>query len=180
VKVTSGAQPGSAAHPATMIVRCAGTGSAWTLDVGPGAASSQQPHVGYHAGPAAAVPIFAEQHFPHPRARVPAPSPGSYAGPFSAISPSAAAFIDWCPACGPGTAPWDPVTGSGASLRREPNVGGLNQPEAASFVSPRLGWVVGIENHHNATGITSQHQRIVVTEDAGRTWHTQYTSPSTG
>jgi hypothetical protein len=65
---------------------------------------SQQPHVGYHAGPAGAVPIFAEQYFPHRGVHVFAPSPGSYAGPFSAISPSAAAFIDWCPACGLGTA----------------------------------------------------------------------------
>jgi Photosynthesis system II assembly factor YCF48 len=180
VKATPGAKPGPAGHPATMIVQCAGPGSAWAVDVGPGAASSQQPHVGYHAGPARAVPIFAEQYFPPPGARVPAPSPGSYAGPFSAISPSAAAFIDWCPACGPGTAPWDLATRSGARLTREGNVGGLNRPEAASFLSPRLGWVVGIVNHHNATGITSQYQRIVFTKDAGHTWQIQYTSPSTG
>jgi hypothetical protein len=160
-----------------MIVQCAGTGSAWALDVGPGAESSQQPHVGYHAGPGGAVPIFAEQYFPHPGAGVRADSPGSYAGPFSAISPSAAAFIDWCPACGPGTAPWDLVTGSGAALARKGNFGGLNQPEAASFVTAQLGWVAGIVNHHNATGITRQDQLIVATNDGGRTWHIQYTSP---
>jgi hypothetical protein len=106
-------------------------------------------------------------------------SPGSYAGPFSAISASAAAFIDCCPACGPGTAPWDLVTGSGASVARQGNVGELNHPEAASFLSPQLGWVVGVVYHHNATGITSQYQRIVCTDDAGRTWRIQYTSPKT-
>jgi hypothetical protein len=176
-QATAGVTPIAARYPYTMIVQCAGTGSAWALDIGPGAASSQQPHVGYHAGPAGAVPIFAEQYFPHPDAHVRTNSPGSYAGPFSAISPSAAAFIDWCPACGPGTAPWDLVTSSGASLTRKGNVGGLNNPEAASFLSPQLGWVAGIVNHYNATGIISQDQRIVFTNDAGRTWHVQYTSP---
>jgi hypothetical protein len=160
-----------------MIVQCAGGSSAWALDVGPGAAMSQQPHAGYHASPAGAVPVFAEQYFPHPGAGVRTASPGSYAGPFSAISPAAAAFIGWCPACGPGTAPWDLVTGSGASLAREGNVGGLTDPGAASFVSPQLGWVAGVVSHYNATGITRQDQRIVVTEDGGRTWRTQYTSP---
>jgi photosystem II stability/assembly factor-like uncharacterized protein len=177
VQVTAGIAPISARYPYTMIVQCAGTGSAWALDIGPGAASSQQPHVGYHASQAAAAPIFAEQYFPHPGAEVRAGSPGSYAGPFSAISPSAAAFIDWCPACGPGTAPWDLVTGSGAFPAREGNVKGLNHPAAASFLSTQLGWVIGIVNHYNATGITGQNQRIVVTKDAGRTWHIQYTSP---
>lgn len=177
-QVTAGVTPISARYPYTMIVQCAGTSSAWALDIGPGAASSQQPHVGYHAGPAGAAPIFAEQYFPHPGARARTDSPGSYAGPFSAISPAAAAFIDWCPACGPGTAPWDLVTGSGASRARERNVGGLNDPAAASFVSPKLGWVAGIVNHYNATGITRQDQRIVVTDDGGRTWRIQYTSPT--
>jgi hypothetical protein len=103
-QVTAGVTPISARYPYTMIVQCAGGSSAWALDVGPGAAMSQQPHAGYHAGPAGAVPIFAEQYFPHPGARVGTDSPGSYAGPFSAISPAAAAFIGWCPACGPGSA----------------------------------------------------------------------------
>ena len=176
VQATAAVTPISATYPYTMIVQCAGTGSAWALDIGPGAAVSQQPHAGYHAGPAGTGPIFAEQYFPHPGATVHANSPGSYAGPFSAISSSAAVFIDWCPACGPGTARWDLATSSGASLTREGNVGGINDPQAASFVSPQLGWVAGIVNHYNATGITSQDQRIVFTNDAGRTWHVRYTS----
>ena len=179
-QVTVGVAPLSAGYPATMIVQCADAGSAWALDVGPGAAMSQQPHVGYHAGPAGAVPIFAEQYFPHPGARVAAASPGSYAGPFSAISPSAAAFIDWCPACGPGTgtAPWDLVTGSGAALVREGNVGGLTDPEAASFLSPQLGWVAGVVTSYSGTGHFRQYLRIVFTNDTGRTWHIQYDSPA--
>ncbi len=177
-QVTAGVAPPSPGYPATMIVQCAGAGSAWALDVGPGAAMSQEPHVGYHAGPAGAVPIFAEQYFPHPGVRVAAESPGSYAGPFSAISPSAAAFIDWCPACGLGTAPWDLVTGSGASLTREGNVGGLTDPEAASFLSPQLGWVAGVVTSYSGAGLFHQRQRIVFTDDAGRTWQVQYVSPA--
>jgi len=178
-QVTAGTQPPSAGDPATMIVQCAGQESAWALDVGPGAAMSQEPHVGYHAGAAGAVPIFAEQYFPHPGVHVAAGSPGSYAGPFSAISPSAAAFIDWCPACSDvGTAPWDLVTGSGASLIREGNVGGLTDPEAASFLSPQLGWVAGVVTSYSGTGHFSQRLRIVFTDDAGRTWHLQYDSPA--
>jgi hypothetical protein len=177
VQAAAGVKPASAGYPATMIVQRAGAGSAWALDVGPGAGMSQQPHVGYHAGPAGAVPIFAEQYFPHPGVSVLADSPGSYAGPFSAISPSASAFIDWCPPCGPGTAPWDLVPGSGASLTREGNVGGLNQPEAASFLSPELGWVAAIVTELHPPSRPRQYQRIVFTDDAGRTWHVLYTGP---
>jgi photosystem II stability/assembly factor-like uncharacterized protein len=178
-QATAGIAPISARYPYTMIVQCTGDGSTWAVDVGPGAASSQQPHVGYYASQAGAVPIFAEQYFPHPGARVSAESPGAYAGPFSAISPSTAAYIDECAPCGQGTAPWDLVTGSGASLTREGNVGELNYPEAAAFLSLQVGWVVGVVNHFNATGITGQYQRIVFTDDAGRTWHIQYTGPNT-
>jgi hypothetical protein len=179
-QATAGVTPASAGDPYIMIVQCADTGSAWALDVAGGGGSSQEPHVGYHAGAAGAVPIFAERYFPHPGVRVRADSPGSYAGPFSAISPSAAAFIDYCPACAPGdgTAPWELVTGSGASLTREGNVGELNDPEAASFLSPRLGWVVGVVSHI-APGRNTDHQRIVFTDDGGRTWRIQYTGPKT-
>ena len=44
-------------------------------------------------------------------------------------------------------------------------------------MSPHLGCVVGIANHYNATGITSQYQRSVVIDDAGRTSRIQYTGP---
>jgi photosystem II stability/assembly factor-like uncharacterized protein len=175
--VSAGYPTGLALTPlgAMMIVQCAGAGSAWALDVGELGTMEKQPYVGYHAGPAGAVPIFADQYFPQPG--VPAPGPGPYAGPFSAISPSAAAFIGWCAPCGPGpgTAPWDLVTGSGASLTPEGNVGGLNEPEAASFVSPQLGWVIGLVISNSGTGVPLQRQRILVTDDAGRAWHDQYT-----
>lgn len=162
-----------ASRPYVMIVECAGTGSAWGLDIGPGAASNQRPHVGFHAGPAGAAPIFAEGYFPYPGVIVHAPSPGGYPGPFSAISASTAIYIGWCAACsGPIALPWDLATRNGAVLRREGILGGLTLAHAAAFLTPALGWVTGTR-----VGYRHQRQRIVSTSDGGRTWQIDYTSP---
>jgi Photosynthesis system II assembly factor YCF48 len=163
--------------PPTMVVECAGSGAVWAVDEGPGGEMSQQPHVGYHADQAGAAAIFAENYFEKPGAYR-AQSPGSEAGPFSAISPSVAAFIDYCPACGTGAAPWDMATGSGAHLTREGNVSGVALPEAVSFVSPMTGWVAG-EQDVFTRGSVKRQQRIVFTADGGRTWHVQYAGPWT-
>jgi hypothetical protein len=152
----------------TMFVQCAGPGSVWGLDIGEGAASSQQPHLGYHGSPTGASAIFAEQYFPHPGVQVQAESPGSYAGPLSAISPSTAAFIDSCSACSAqGTAPWALATDSGATLIREGTVAGINTPIAASFLSSQLGWVVGI-SEIGGKAVT----QIVQTRNGGLSWQT--------
>jgi photosystem II stability/assembly factor-like uncharacterized protein len=166
-----------AGFTASMIVQCAGDGSAWALSFGPGAAMSQQPHVGYHADAAGATAIFAEQYFPGPNP--PGRAPGSYSGPFSALGPSAAVFIDYCPACGPGTAPWDTATNSGATLTVNGNIGKVNVPEAASFLSAQAGWVAGTAREFTDNGKTRQQQRIVATTDGGRTWQLQYATPWT-
>jgi hypothetical protein len=174
--VTAGPAPPSPGATALMTVQCAGPQSAWALDIGPGAAMSQEPHVGYYAGPAGAVPLFAEQYFPHQGVSVQTSSPGSYAGPISAISSTSAAFIDWCPACGPGSVPWDLVTGAGTAVVREGNAGQLTQPESASFLSARLGWVVGVVTKYPDSGPPRQFQFIIRTSDGGRTWRVLYTS----
>jgi photosystem II stability/assembly factor-like uncharacterized protein len=153
----------------TMLVQCA-TGSAWALDVGPGAAMSQEPHIGYHATPAGATAFFAENYFPHPGVRVSFQSPGSYAGPMSAISSSEAVFIDWCPACGYGTAPWGLAVGGGTKLRSEGSaVGGINQAFGASFLSASQGWVVG--NRRSGQSIAGC---ILHTANGGGAWTVQY------
>jgi photosystem II stability/assembly factor-like uncharacterized protein len=162
---------------AEMSVQCAGDGSAWALSIGPGAAMSQQPHIGYHADAAGTTGIFAEQYFPGPNP--PGRAPGSYAGPFSVLSPSAAAFIDYCPACGPGTAPWDLATDSGATLTVEGNVGKVNHPQAASFLSAQVGWVAGTATEYTDAGQARSQQRIVATTDGGRTWQLEYATPWT-
>ena len=109
----------------------------------------------------------------------PGRAPGSYAGPFSALSPSAAVFIDFCPACGPGTAPWDLATGAGATLAVKGNVGKVNIPQAASFASAQAGWVAGSAREFTSGGKTRSQQRIVATTDGGRTWQVQYATPWT-
>ena len=166
-----------AGYTAEMEVQCAGDGSAWALSIGPGAAMSQQPHIGYHADAAGATAIFAEQYFPGPNP--PGRAPGSYSGPFSALSSSAAVFIDYCPACGPGTAPWDLATGSGATLTVKGNVGQVNVPQAASFLSAQAGWVAGTARQFTDKGKSRQQQRIVATTDGGRTWQVEYATPWT-
>jgi len=171
--VTAGPKPPSVGSVASMSVQCAGRGDAWALDIGPGAAMNQEPHIGYYASGSGAVPLFAEQYFPHSGVSVTTQSPGSYSGPVSAISPTSAAFLDWCPACGPGTVPWGLVTGT--TLTREGNVAGLTQPQSASFLSPQLGWVAGTFTRFGRT-TTRVYQRIVWTGNGGRTWRVLYSS----
>jgi photosystem II stability/assembly factor-like uncharacterized protein len=170
----AGPGPGAAGGGYTMFVQCGG-GSAWGLDVGPGAAMSQMPHLGYHAGPDGALPIFAEQYFPHPGVRVTVSSPGPYAGTLSAISASVAAYVDWCTACGYGTVPWALASESGAVLAAKGNVGGLTQPEAASFLSPSVGWVVGVETDYRNPSRPVSRPRVVGTDDGGASWQVLYT-----
>jgi photosystem II stability/assembly factor-like uncharacterized protein len=169
-QVTAGPRPDQAAQPYTMLVQCAGPSSVWGLDIGYGVASNQQPHVGYYASQGAAMPLFAEQYFPHPGVSVTAAAPGAYAGVLSAISPASAAYVDWCGPCGAqGTAPWDLAANSG-HLTKKGDVGGLTYATGASFLTPGQGWVVGeVWGTHDV-------QRIVHTADGGATWQVQYSS----
>ncbi len=163
---------------AAMSVECASDGTAWAVSAGPGAAMSQQAHVAYHADQRGATALFAEQYFRTQGAKPAAKSPGSAAGPFSAVSGSTAAFIDSCSACGYGTAPWAMATGSGAALTAKGNVGGgITDPRAASFTSARGGWVAGVAGQWNAAGSSREQQRIVATSDGGRTWKVMYAGP---
>jgi photosystem II stability/assembly factor-like uncharacterized protein len=167
-------------YTAGMVVECANNGAAWAERVGPGAAMSQEPHVGYYADQSGASPIFAEQYFQNAGGKPVAQSPGSVAGAFSSLSSSAAVFIDNCTACGTGTAPWDLATNSGATLTKEGNVGDITEAGAASFQSPEDGWVTGAyQAYSSATGRTQTQSRIVATTDGGHTWHVQWASPWT-
>lgn len=174
----AGAAPGhrDAGYPFTMTVQCAGPTAAWGLDTGFGAASSQQPHIGYHAGPAGTLAIFAEQYFPHPGITVTATAPGGDAGMLSAISPTSAVYIDFCAACGYGTAPWDLATASGSALQHRGNVAGITRAEGASFLTPSTGWVVGALTKYSSGGRARSQQKILYTGDGGRTWRVQYSA----
>jgi hypothetical protein len=179
--LTSMAGTTGAGYPAEMSVECADGGSAWALRTGPGAAMSQNPHVGFHANQSGATAIFAEQYFQTQGSGPAANSPGSDAGPFSAIDSATAAFVDWCSACGYGTAPWDIAAKSGAVLVKKGNVGAITYPQAASFLSAQAGWVAGTDTVYptSDTGKPRTQARIVATADGGRTWHVQYAGPWT-
>lgn len=169
--------PSDAGYPFTMIVQCAGPSSAWGLDIGRGAAMNQQPHIGYHAGPAGATPIFAEQYFPHPGITVTADSPSGYSGTLSAISATAAAYIDFCPACGYGTAPWVLATAAGSALQHKGNVADITRANGASFLTASTGWVVGALTRDSPGGQARSQEKIMHTNDGGLTWQVQYTEP---
>jgi photosystem II stability/assembly factor-like uncharacterized protein len=174
---TGSAGSAGSSYTAGMVVECTNDGAAWALRVGPGAAMSQEPHVGYFANQAGATPIFAEQYFQNPGGKPVAQAPGSVAGPFSALSSSAAVFIDSCSACGAGTAPWDVATNSGATLTKEGNVGAITTPQAASFMSAQVGWVTGQDAVFPSSGKPQYQERIVATTDGGHTWHVQWAGP---
>jgi hypothetical protein len=161
---------------AVAVVQCAGSAAAWAELIGPGVASSQQPHVGYHTSGGPWAPFFAEQYFVQPGGPVSARSPGSLAGPFSAVSPTEAVFIDYCSACGYGTAPMDLARDGGALLQPRGNVGGLTNPGAAAFVTLDDGWVAGLRTTYHASGPPTEVSRIVHTADGGRTWQVQYSA----
>jgi photosystem II stability/assembly factor-like uncharacterized protein len=161
---------GTATSPSFMFVQCA-SGSAWALDIGPGAASSQQPHIGYYAQPGtAAGPLFAELYFQSPGSPRLPEAAGAYAGPMSVISTGEATFIDSCAPCGRGygTVPWLIATAHGG-LSRRGDVADLSQAAGASFLTSSVGWVVGGLN--NGSAIT---ERIMHTDDGGRSWQVQY------
>jgi hypothetical protein len=165
---------GGAGQPYLMTLQCAGPDSVWAQDLGTGAAMMHEPVIGYRGGPGGTAPIFAEQYFPHQGVTVAANSPGTEPGPMSAISPATAIVIGSCPPCGDGTAPWDLLTAAGAVITPRGNIGGLNEAAAASFLTPQLGWVVGDSTDFSHPANPVQRQRIVMTSDGGRSWHTEY------
>lgn len=157
-----------------MDVQCAGAGSVWAQDTGLIAGMNQAPQVGYYADRSGSVPLFASRIFPRPRVPVRTGSepPGPDGGPLAAISPTSAVFSGYCPACGLGSVSWNLVTGT--AVARDGDVTGIEQAEAASFVSPQRGWVLGVVIRPGRKG--SFQQRIIGTTDGGRTWRVLYRS----
>jgi hypothetical protein len=72
---------------------------------------------------------------------------------------------------GYGAAPLELVTGGGAGLSSQGNVGGLTQPLGVAFVSSSQGWVIGTDQ----TQPGQQGDYVIeATSDGGRTWTRQY------
>jgi photosystem II stability/assembly factor-like uncharacterized protein len=159
--------------PDITVLECAGGNAAWVLFLGYGAALGHAPYLAYASQDARNWRVLFEEPYIESGARpqVHAPAgPGSYPGPFSAISPDAAAFVGFSPPVGYGVAPLELVTASGASLSKAGNVGGISQAYGAAFISTSQGWVVG-------KNLQTGDYAIEATADGGRTWTRQYLTP---
>jgi len=156
--------------PDTTVLECAGGNAAWVQFLGYGAALGHAPYLAYATQDARNWRAVLEESYIESAVRpeVHAPEgPGSYPGPFSAISPVAAVFVGYDPPLGYGAAPVDLVSSGGATLTSEGNVGGVSVPEAAAFISPSQGWVVG-------ETLPSGDFVIETTANSGHTWTQQY------
>jgi len=153
------------------VLQCAGNGAAWgawVLFLGQGAALGHSPYLAYALQNAhTARPLFEEAYMESAaRPQVHAPDgPGSYPGPFSAISPDSAVFVGFDPAVGYGAAAVMTVTGAG--LSKQGDISGISQAYGVTFASDTHGWVVG---QNARTGEYS----IDATADGGHTWTRQY------
>jgi photosystem II stability/assembly factor-like uncharacterized protein len=170
---SSGQSPGQQAAGDTPEIECAGQHAAWVLFLGTGAAMLHAPYLAYATRDGRAWNgVFEEtmlESAVRPGLHMP-DGPGSEPGPFSAISPDAAAFVGYTPpANGWGAAPLTMAANGGATLYRAGDVAGVNEPLAAAFLTTTRGWVVG-EN------LKARTFAIVATANAGRTWSTQYTA----
>jgi photosystem II stability/assembly factor-like uncharacterized protein len=152
-------------------IECAAQHAAWVLFLGTGVAMLHAPYLAYATQDGRTWRGVLEETMlesaVRPGLHMP-DGPGSEPGPFSAISPDAAAFVGYTPpANGWGAAPLTMATNGGATLNRAGDVTGVNQPLDAAFLTTTRGWVVG-EN------LKARTFAIVATADAGRTWTTQY------
>ena len=84
------------------------------------------------------------------------------------IDPGTAVFVGYTPPLGYGAAPVMLASDNGHTLSKMGEVGAINEPMAAAFLSPDQGWVVGENLKTNAFDIEA-------TSNAGRSWTTQYT-----
>jgi photosystem II stability/assembly factor-like uncharacterized protein len=159
-------------------VECAWSHAAWAEVIGPGVAGGHEPHIGYHSDGRSWRPIFVEGYTAGAAlwAQMKTESPGTYPGPFSAISANQAVFIGWCSACsvlqpgsrGPAAVPMVIALHGGTVLLRRGQVGRLSYATGTAFVSVSDGWVTGLLLAHRTVSALEH------TADGGRSWQVQY------
>jgi photosystem II stability/assembly factor-like uncharacterized protein len=167
-------EPGASGNPKTADtpeIECAGASGLWVLFLGQGAAMEHEPYLAYSSEDGHRWHGVLEQQYTEsalrPGVKLPE-GPGSYPGPFSAIDSGNAAFVGYTPPVGYGVAPVMLASDNGAALTKEGDVGTINEPMAAAFLSQEQGWVIGENLKTNAFDVEA-------TSDAGRTWTTEYT-----
>jgi len=155
----------------TALVECGGAQGAWVLFLGAGAATGHFPYVAFatrdgHDWHSVLEESFTEQGV-MPEVHAP-DGPGTYPGPFSAVSSDTAVFVGFNPPAP--LAPMDVATDNGMKLSSHRYVTGIWDPVGTSFVSADRGWVIGL------TGGSGSASAIEMTADGGRTWTLQWSS----
>ena len=166
-------EPGASGNPATADtpqLQCAGASGLWVLFLGQGAAMEHEPYLAYVSQDGHQWHGVLEQQYTEsalrPGLKLPE-GPGSYPGPVSVIDPGTAVFVGYTPPLGYGAAPVMLASDNGHTLSKMGEVGAINEPMAAAFLSPDQGWVVGENLKTNAFDIEA-------TSNAGHSWTTQY------
>jgi hypothetical protein len=168
-------EPAASGNPTTLAdtaeIQCAGATGLWALFLGQGAATGHAPYLAYASQDGRQWRGVLEEQFTEtalrPGVKLPE-GPGSYPGPVSAINAGTAVFVGYTPPLGYGVAPVMLASDNGRVLTKEGDVGTIDEPLAAAFVSQDQGWVVGENLKTNAFSVEA-------TSDAGRSWTTQYT-----
>jgi photosystem II stability/assembly factor-like uncharacterized protein len=159
----------------TAVVQCSAPDAALVLLVGGGAALCHKPYLAIQThGGDEWQPVIKEPYTNFPQ-KVQAPSgPGSYPGPFSVVSASAAAFVGFTPPADPPRATTLVVaTGDGRTLTPVREIPTMTEPIAAAFVSTEQGWIVGRAGRGAEESFV-----ILATQDGGRSWDVQYDTPA--
>ena len=152
------------------MVQCGGTRGAWVLFLGSGAATTHSPYVAFATRDGRSWHPVLEETFTEsgimPKVHAP-DGPGTYPGPFSAVSGETAIFVGFSPA--PAVAPMDIATDNGSKLSSSRNVTGIYEPTGVAFVSGDRGWVIGVS-------VPIGGWVIEATSNGGRTWTRQWSS----
>ncbi len=154
----------------TSLVQCGTAQAAWVLFVGSGAATMHSPYVAFattdgHDWHAVLEETFTEGGM----TEVHAPDgPGTYPGPFSAVSGETAVFVGFSPPLS--VAPMDIATDNGRKLSSPRAVTGIWDPTGTAFLSGDMGWVIGLAAGNEKDWV------IDATADGGRTWALQWSS----
>jgi len=168
-------EPASSGNPTTPAdtpeIQCAGATGLWALFLGQGAATGHAPYLAYASQDGRQWHGVLEEQFTEsalrPGVKLPE-GPGSYPGPVSAINAGTAVFVGYTPPLGYGVAPVMLASDNGRALTKEGDVGTIDEPLAAAFLSQDQGWVVGENLKTSAFSVEA-------TSDAGRSWTAQYT-----